>query len=91
MKVIGAGFGRTGTLSLKVALEELGFGPCYHMTELFDKPEHMTFWDEAADKVARGEPVDWEGVFPVTKPPSTGRGASSTRSSWGPTRTRRCS
>jgi Sulfotransferase domain len=63
MKVIGAGFGRTGTLSLKVALEELGFGPCYHMVELFDKPEHVEFWDEAADRVARGEPVEWGEVF----------------------------
>ena len=63
MKVIGAGFGRTGTLSLKVALEELGFGPCYHMTELPGKPEHVAFWDEAADKVAHGEPIDWEEVF----------------------------
>ena len=33
LKVIGAGFGRTGTLSLKSALEELGLGPCYHMVE----------------------------------------------------------
>ena len=56
VKVIGAGFGRTGTLSLKVALEELGFGPCYHMVELFDKPEHVEFWDEAPDKVARASP-----------------------------------
>jgi hypothetical protein len=63
VKVIGAGFGRTGTLSLKVALEELGFGPCYHMVELFDKPEHVEFWDEAPDRVARGEPVDWGEVF----------------------------
>jgi len=63
VKVIGAGFGRTGTLSLKAALEELGFGPCYHMVELFENPEHVEFWDEAPDKVARGEPVDWEVVF----------------------------
>ena len=41
MKVIGAGFGRTGTLSLKVALEKLGYGPCYHMTELSGKPGHV--------------------------------------------------
>jgi Sulfotransferase domain len=34
LDVIGAGFGRTGTLSLKAALEELGFGPCYHQYEL---------------------------------------------------------
>ena len=39
LKVIGAGFGRTGTMSLKTALEELGFGPCYHMREVFDHPE----------------------------------------------------
>ena len=31
MRVIGSGFGRTGTASLKAALETLGFGPCYHM------------------------------------------------------------
>ena len=40
MRVIGAGFGRTGTMSLKVALETLGFGPCYHMIEVFRRPEH---------------------------------------------------
>jgi hypothetical protein len=41
LEVIGAGFGRTGTMSLKVALEELGFGPCYHMTEVFEHPKHV--------------------------------------------------
>jgi Sulfotransferase domain len=59
VKVIGAGFGRTGTWSLKVALEELGFGPCYHMTEVFTHPEHADFWGSAW----RGEPADWEGVL----------------------------
>ena len=59
MKVIGAGFGRTGTWSLKAALEELGFGPCYHMTEVFAHPGHADFWGSAW----RGEPVDWEGVL----------------------------
>jgi hypothetical protein len=59
MKVIGAGFGRTGTLSLKVALETLGFGPCYHMTEVFEHPEHADFWSAAW----RGEPVDWDGFL----------------------------
>jgi hypothetical protein len=59
MEVIGAGFGRTGTLSLKVALEKLGFGPCYHMTEVFAHPEHTSFWLSAW----RGEPVDWEAVL----------------------------
>ena len=37
LKVVGAGFGRTGTLSLKLALEELGLGPCYHMVEMSEK------------------------------------------------------
>jgi hypothetical protein len=59
LEVIGAGFGRTGTMSLKVALEELGFGPCYHMTEVFANPEHIESWKAAA----RGEPLDWDEVF----------------------------
>jgi Sulfotransferase domain len=59
VKVIGAGFGRTGTWSLKAAFEELGFGPCYHMTEVFAHPGHADFWSSAW----RGEPVDWEGVL----------------------------
>lgn len=59
VEVIGAGFGRTGTLSLKVALERLGYGPCYHMTEVFDKPGHVALWEAAT----RGERVDWELVF----------------------------
>ncbi len=36
-KVIGSGFGRTGTMSTKLALEELGFGPCHHMVEVMQK------------------------------------------------------
>lgn len=59
MKVIGAGFGRTGTKSLQAALEELGFGPCYHMTVLFEHPEHADTWEAAR----RGEKVDWERVL----------------------------
>lgn len=59
LKIIGAGFGRTGTLSTKVALEELGFGPCYHMTELFHKPGAEEQWEA----VVRGEPVDWHTLF----------------------------
>jgi hypothetical protein len=59
MKVIGAGFGRTGTLSLKVALEELGFGPCYHMFEAMKNPAHAKAWAAAG----RGEPVDWEEIY----------------------------
>ncbi len=59
MNVIGAGFGRTGTTSLKAALETLGFGPAYHMTEVFTHPEHVHFWEAAR----RGEPVDWKRFF----------------------------
>jgi hypothetical protein len=59
LRVIGAGFGRTGTLSLKVALEELGFTKCYHMTDVLAHPEHASVWEAAA----RGEPVDWEMLF----------------------------
>jgi hypothetical protein len=59
MKVIGAGFGRTGTLSLKIALEKLGFGPCYHMTEVIKHPAHIRQWRAAAD----GQPVDWQALL----------------------------
>jgi hypothetical protein len=58
LKVIGAGYGRTGTLSLKLALEQLGFGPCYHMIEVFKNPEAPAWWLEAA----AGKP-DWEKIF----------------------------
>ena len=44
MRVIGAGMGRTGTLSLKVALERLGFAPCYHMLEVIEHPDHVPLW-----------------------------------------------
>ena len=44
LEVIGAGFGRRGTMSLKVALEELGFGRCYHMIEVFEHPEPVSLW-----------------------------------------------
>jgi hypothetical protein len=56
LSVIGAGFGRTGTLSLRDALERLGLGPCYHMYEVVQNPEHADFWQRATD----GEAVDWE-------------------------------
>ena len=59
LKVIGAGFGRTGTFSLKTALEELGFGPCYHMVEVFDKPRHVELWQAAGE----GKPIDWNELF----------------------------
>lgn len=59
LDVIGAGFGRTGTLSLELALERLGFERCYHMVEVFRHPEHMEVWSAAH----RRESVDWETLF----------------------------
>lgn len=59
LAVIGAGFGRTGTMSLKIALEKLGLGPCYHMTEMVKNPTHPALWAAAG----RGEPVDWAALF----------------------------
>jgi len=58
LKVIGAGLGRTGTLSLKLALEQLGFGPCYHMTEVLMEPSRGLSWVRAADGQA-----DWDAIF----------------------------
>jgi Sulfotransferase domain len=59
LQVIGAGLGRNGTLTLKNALETLGFAPCHHMVEVFAQPEQGAFWLRAA----KGEKVDWEEVF----------------------------
>lgn len=58
LSVIGAGLGRTGTVSLKLALERLGFGPCFHMTELIADPSRVPLWLAAAD----GKP-DWPAIF----------------------------
>lgn len=58
LKLIGAGLGRTGTMSLKLALEQLGFGPCYHMVEVFLHMEAAPLWMDAAD----GKP-DWNAIF----------------------------
>ena len=55
MQVIGAGFGRTGTMSLKGALEQLGFGPSFHMIDVARQPELLPGWQAAVD----GEVVDW--------------------------------
>jgi hypothetical protein len=59
LQVIGAGFGRTGTLSLKYALEKLGFKPCYHMMEVFPRPEHVRMWH----RLAFENQIDWDLLF----------------------------
>ncbi|MDP4511526.1 sulfotransferase family protein [Nonomuraea turcica] len=59
LKVIGAGFPRTGTSSMKAALERLGFGPCYHMFEILMNPSHVDKWLP----VTTGVPIDWDQVL----------------------------
>ena len=59
LKIIGAGLGRTGTLSLKLALEHLGFDRCYHMSELLaNMRSHLPLWIESA----KGNP-QWDTIF----------------------------
>jgi hypothetical protein len=59
LKVIGAGLGRTGTLSLKLALEHIGFGKCYHMSEMLSQiRNHLPLWIETA----KGNP-QWDTIF----------------------------
>jgi GrpB-like predicted nucleotidyltransferase (UPF0157 family) len=60
LRVIGPGVGRTGTSSLKLALERLLGGRCHHMAEvLADRERHLALWEPAL----RAEEVDWEEVF----------------------------
>ena len=59
MQVIGAGLGRTGTNSLKLALEMLLNGPCYHMFELWQHPEDVSIWQSAVD----GNSIDWRNFL----------------------------
>jgi len=59
LQVIGVGVGRTGTYSLKLALHELGLGPCHHMEEvLINAPTQIPLWTAAAG----GDP-DWEAIY----------------------------
>jgi len=48
LKVIGSGLGRTGTLSLKTALEHLGFSPCHHMKEVGIDPKQIDWFLRAS-------------------------------------------
>lgn len=64
-KVIGAGFGRTGTLSMKAALEQLGFFPCYHMAEVVARrpgcnERHLDAWH---DYYVNGQEMDWRWLL----------------------------
>jgi Sulfotransferase domain len=59
LEVVGAGVGRTGTHSLKVALEQLLGGTCHHMVEVFAHPDEVPVWIEAVD----GQQVDWDALM----------------------------
>lgn len=59
MRLVGAGLGRTGTMSLKLALEQLLGGRCYHMMEVFGRPDDIPVWHRAV----RGELPDWQAFL----------------------------
>ncbi len=59
LELIGVGLGRTGTLSLKAAIERLGHGPCYHMIEILTAPERAGPWLETGQDGSR----DWDAIF----------------------------
>ena len=59
LKIIGVGFGRTGTYSMKLALEQLGFGPCHHMYEVIGQKGQAQYWQAAKE----GKLTDWQTVF----------------------------
>jgi hypothetical protein len=59
LELIGAGLGRTGTLSLKAALEKIGYGPCYHMIEVLTAPERGRHWLARTQTGSH----DWDAIF----------------------------
>src|SRR5437016_8492699 len=59
LKVIGAGFGRTGTDSMREALNILGLGPCHDMFEVIANEHQKQLWRG----LAKGAPPDWERLF----------------------------
>ncbi|AZO58441.1 MAG: sulfotransferase family protein [Mesorhizobium sp.] len=59
IRVIGTGFGRTGTDSMREALTMLGFGPCHHMSEVMAHAEQKRLWRA----LAQGAAPDWNRLF----------------------------
>ena len=59
LEILGSGFGRTGTMSTKIALEQLGFGPCHHMVEVMQSPEQQAHWKALSEGVEQ----DWGTVY----------------------------
>jgi len=63
LQVIGAGFGRTGTTSLKAALEQLGFSKCHHMEEVMTSRSQTAFWWALAERGANTADTGWDEIF----------------------------
>ena len=59
LSVMGVGFMRTGTESLKIALEILGYGPCHHMKVVLSDPDQEALWR----RVVAGENIPWETLY----------------------------
>ena len=59
IKVVNLSLGRTGTMSLKHALEDLGLDKCYHFSDIFHHQDHIDIWKSLAKK----ERIDWEALF----------------------------
>jgi hypothetical protein len=59
IRLVGAGVGRTGTHSQKLAIEQLIGGTCHHMIEVFPRPEQIAGFTAAID----GEAVDWAALL----------------------------
>lgn len=59
LQLVGAGFGRTGTNSMKLALATLGLGPCHHMSVLLEDPTQQALWDT----YPAGSSPDWDAAF----------------------------
>lgn len=62
LRVIGAGLPRTGTTSMKAALERLGYAPCYHMAEVMTHPDHVDRWLSVTSGGISTR-AEWDGVF----------------------------
>lgn len=59
LKVIGAGFGRTGTMSMKAALQKLGYNKCHHMLEVMPSAKQVDLWHA----ISQGGAPDWDAIF----------------------------
>jgi len=63
LRVVGAGYGRTGTASLKLALERVGLGPCHHMSEVLPSRERVELWTRIGAGETDRNPGLWDEAF----------------------------